>query len=173
MKQPVIDLDRVSMIVTCPANLRLKKLEERLRTEGLSLGFAAPSGKKFTVREILEKNGSLLGEVCMAVRVRSRYGEIQTKKVPRAATGPDFKKIFLGSHGRYGRIEAATFRVTPIPFKRELKGDKRLIQRIREGGLEPVRVVLRRGRIKIELAGRREVVLAKERVLKKWLKERR
>ena len=60
-----------------------------------------------------EKFGKI-EDLCVALKVRMKECVVTTRNVPRAATGPDFKKIFIGSKGQYGEILEATLRIFKI-----------------------------------------------------------
>lgn len=127
-----IEIDAVSQLVTADANLRLDQLEAWLRKRGYSLGRLPFRNwqrqrhrqlrQQATLRKALETGSAGgtdgAGEICLSLEIESPHGRIQTKRVPGSATGPDFKKIFIGSHGRYGKILSATLRIVRLPERR-------------------------------------------------------
>ncbi len=121
--------------ITVKASISWQELENHVQAQGFTLGFS-PTGKikkGVLLRELLENatpNRWFLqyGEwrdLCVAVAVQSHHVTdrhhhdtiIQTKLTPRAATGPDFKKMFIGSKGYFGPITEATLRLIPLPEK--------------------------------------------------------
>ena len=121
-------IDDVSLLVTVPVTVSLKTLESKLREKGFTLGYS-PTIRTYhnkPLRKILDERIPNLyalrygeiDDICMAVKCRLKGGTretAQTKKVPRAATGPDFKKIFIGSRRRHGDLLEATLRIVPLP----------------------------------------------------------
>lgn len=129
-------IDPISLLVTVSPDLWLTELELALNEEGLTLGYVPvmikkEKTKRLSVKRILEERipnryALYYGEIddlCVALKVHWNGKDIVTKKTPRSATGPDFKKIFIGSRGRYGKIFEVTFRVSPYVLKRrKLRG---------------------------------------------------
>lgn len=148
-----IQIDKESLLVEVAATTPFLELERTLNREDLSLGFR-PALKPSSLKKILDDRipnlyASLYGEIdeiCIALKARTKGGDvIQTKRVPRAATGPDFKKILIGSRGRFGEILEATLRVVPRPeCRKELAlswkiGSKKkiFVSRFRASGIRP------------------------------------
>ena len=69
-------------------------------------------------------------------------GVIRTLEVPRAATGPDWNALLLGSEGTLGVIVEATLRVRPAPERVEERG---MLFRSFADGVAAVRAVRRAG----------------------------
>jgi len=116
-------LDPISLTVTCPSEILLKDLNLWLKTRDLILPYHPTSQKLRTLLEALEKatpnrlslRYGEIGDLCLSLTVKTPQGTFRTKKVPKSATGPDLKRIFIGSRRRYGRILGATLRVIPKP----------------------------------------------------------
>lgn len=120
-------IDKTSLLLTCEVDQPLVSLEKRLNREGFTLGYSPAKGGRLTLRQALEKrisnrNALLYGEIedlCVSLKA-ARKGEILvTRNVPRAATGPDFKKILIGSGARYAKIDKAVLKIHPKPEARE------------------------------------------------------
>lgn len=178
-------LDAVSFLVTVDPNVRFVELETGLNEEGLTLGYAPQSSvPRLTMRRILEERipnryGLHYGEVddlCVSLKVRWKTRDITTKKTPRSATGPDLKKIFIGSRGRYGKIQEVVLRISPYALKkRKLKGLWKTVagrgafeRRLWASGVRPFS--LRREGSKglvIDLGGRGDLVRAQKDCLKR------
>ena len=112
-------IDQVSLLVTCSVDMPLKQLEKQLSQQGYTLGYRPIAKRSLTLLQALEKRvpnrlspryGGI-EDICVSIRVIRKGQIIATRNVPRAATGPDFKKIFIGSRGRYGKIIEATLRI--------------------------------------------------------------
>lgn len=182
-----ISLDKVSLLVTARASVRLRDLERWLQTRGYSLGWVPSSGSDQTLGALLEKgtpNRLALryggpSDICVSLKVKGRWGEIVTKRVPRAATGPDLKKIFIGSLARYGRIDEATLRVVPLPEARESRVGlwsqtqqrREFLRRLMASGIHPTEVGVRDRTVRLELAGSQELVAAEVRSLRRLIRE--
>ncbi|MBI2981662.1 MAG: FAD-binding oxidoreductase [Deltaproteobacteria bacterium] len=176
-------IDDISLTVTCDTGCRLEELEEKLRLRGYTLGYEPFGSKKRTLCQILDQAppnrcASRYGEIddiCMALLVESAGGPIQTKKVPRAATGPDLKKIFIGSKGRYGKLLEATFRICPLPERRRIikirlarRGQKETFWlKVLESGMRPAAIKEKGLLFLFDLRGSSAMVGAEERLLKK------
>lgn len=113
-------IDDISRTVTAKAATRLADLETALGKSGFTTGlFPQPAKKNLTVGQMILQGlpnlfwmrYGLLHEACIALEWRWRRATITTKNVPRAATGPDLKGLFIGSRGRCGRPLTATFRL--------------------------------------------------------------
>ncbi len=115
-------IDFISLLITCSVDRSLKDLERDLNREGFTLGYRPADKNIRTLRQALEKRGHNLNflrygeieDICTSLKIRRKGKSIVTKNVPRAATGPDFKKIFMGSEQRYGKILEATLRIVRL-----------------------------------------------------------
>jgi FAD/FMN-containing dehydrogenase len=108
-------------------------------------------------------------DLCTSLVAATPLGHVRTKKVPRAATGPDLKKIFMGSRRHYGDIEEATLQIIPKPDCRKtvvVRAGKDFLKRLWAGGVRPLTLLRRSGALAIELEGLKDVVLAEEKTLK-------
>lgn len=117
-------LDKTSLLFTCDVDEKLSAIEKRLHREGLTLGLHPMTG---TLRRALERRAANdkalryggIDDICVAIQAFRKGETIQTRNVPRAATGPDFKKILIGSRRRYAKLLKAVLRVHPLPEARE------------------------------------------------------
>jgi alkyldihydroxyacetonephosphate synthase len=181
-------LDPVSLLLICPLNVSLKEIEKYLNRKGCTLGYKPASANGLSLRKALERRIPNLyalryGEIDdLAVSLKVKMGgkTVVTRNVPRAATGPDFKKIFIGSRGQYGKILEATLRVVPIPETRErwrirwrdAKGRDRFLALLGSSGIRPSLLRLRNSRsIEIGLEGLKEIVQAERKCLKSYARE--
>jgi alkyldihydroxyacetonephosphate synthase len=114
-------LDAESGLVRAPGSMLLGELEERLATEGRTLGLASVG-----TASVEEHVGSGLPgarpphEDPVAQRLAGfgatlPSGEsLDVRVAPRRATGPDGAALFVGARGKAGRIEHATL---PAPLR--------------------------------------------------------
>ncbi|MBI4196888.1 MAG: FAD-binding oxidoreductase [Deltaproteobacteria bacterium] len=182
-----IFLDEISLTATCPATLLIADLETYLRKKKYTLGYQPEAGTKLTLQKALEKRmpnrwAARYGEIdniCMALSVNTPFGPIQTRRAPRAATGPDFKKIFIGSSKKYGTLQEVILRVSPRP-EREIALQIRWKKRNQEDFLKrflgsgvSFRSLQKMNsqELEIELCGSRESVEAGLKTVHKMVKE--
>jgi len=120
----VLAIDVESMTVTVQPGILGYTLEEYLNKKGLSTCHLPSSDYTSTIGGFLASRsaGALsskygkIEDMCEEIEVVLPTGEIaRTKKVPRAASGPDFKQLFIGSEGTLGVIAEATLRIWPVP----------------------------------------------------------
>jgi FAD/FMN-containing dehydrogenase len=119
-----ITIDEISNLATCSVSLKWQELETVLGEAGYTLGFYNPKKARASLRELLARNGPNLFyrqygqpiEWCVSVRCRGAKNIVyQTKRVPRSAAGPDFRRILLRSGRRYAALEEVTLRLHPVP----------------------------------------------------------
>ncbi len=171
-------IDKKSLLVTVPTHMKLGELRKHLQQQDYDIGFfAGKSAENCTVKHVLEEGIPNLwhlryGEIqdlCTSLVAATPLGHVRTKKVPRAATGPDLKKIFMGSRRHYGDIEEATLQIIPKPDYRKtvvVRAGKDFLKRLWAGGVRPLTILRRSGALAIELEGLKDVVLAEEKTLK-------
>lgn len=103
-----------------------------------------------------------IDDLCLSLTAVWKGKSIVTKKVSRAATGPDLKQIFIGSQNRYGRIVSAILRISPLPEAQQklvldfsTPRDIRIfLKKISNSGLRPLYVERVKARIiHMELIG--------------------
>lgn len=181
-------LDPVSLLVTCPLAISLRRLEKHLNQKGFTVGYKPASASSPSLQKALERrvpNAYALrygeiDDICVSLKAKMGSKTVVTRNVPRAATGPDFKKIFIGSQGRYGKILEATLRIAPIPETRERwkirwrdsKGREKFLTLLGSSGIRPSLLRLRNSRsIEIELEGVKEIVQAERKCFRRYVKE--
>jgi alkyldihydroxyacetonephosphate synthase len=123
----ILAVDEVSMTVTVQPGILGYALDENLAKRNLSTCHLPSSDYTSTVGGFLASRsaGALsskygkIEDMCEAIEIVLPTGEIlRTRKVPRAAAGPDFKQLFIGSEGTLGVITEATIRIWPLPEER-------------------------------------------------------
>lgn len=123
MSDKQLTVDPISNLVTCSVQLKWRAVEDALNQSGYTLGFFNPKRSNASLRELLTHNRPNLfyrqygqpQDWCVQVRSRGKGHIYETKRVPRTAAGPDFKRILLGSGRRYAVLEAVTLRLHPLP----------------------------------------------------------
>jgi len=119
----LVRLDRESGTATFQAGIDGPALEAALGAQGLTLGHFPQSfeystlGGWIATRSVGQQSDGYGGieDLLVAVRMVTPEGVIRTIEVPRAATGPDWNHLVLGSEGVLGVIVEATVRVRPAP----------------------------------------------------------
>ncbi len=122
-----IELNEDDLIVTAEAGVNGRILEEYLNHRGYTLGHIPQSLYESTVGgwvatkaigQFSTKYGGV-EDVLLGVEVVIPPGRVVSLKPhPRTATGPDLRKLFVGSEGIYGIVTKATLRVWPYPERR-------------------------------------------------------
>jgi alkyldihydroxyacetonephosphate synthase len=102
----------------------LSRLEEALRTEGLTLGHDPWTVGIATVGGTISTDGlgyrggqyGSMGEQVLGLEVVLPSGQVvRTRAVPKSSTGPDLTQLFIGAEGVFGLITEATLQVFPAP----------------------------------------------------------
>lgn len=122
-----IELDEENLMVTAEAGVNGMLLEEYLNYRGYTLGHIPQSLYESTVGgwvatkatgQFSTKYGGI-EDMLLGIEVVVPPGKIiSLKPHPRTATGPDLRRLFIGSEGIYGIITKATLKVCPYPEKR-------------------------------------------------------
>jgi len=172
-----LKLDPFSLLVTVPISRTLSRLQKELKSLGYMVGYSPRKRGSLTLRMILERRipnrWSLrygeIDDLCVRLKATRKGHVLVTHNVPRSATGPDFKKILIGSGRSYGRMTESTLAVVPIPettkvmkirLPQKLKRDT-FLKKFWASGIRP-RAFTPHGRSEfhIELEGTRELVSA-------------
>jgi alkyldihydroxyacetonephosphate synthase len=140
-----------SLFVEVEAGVKVERLEAMLYRHGLTLGAVHPRAGSRGVgaalaRNLLIRRGTAHGDLrdlCFGVRALLANGApIETRPVPRSATGPELDRALIGGEGRFGVITRATLRVAVAPSIREQVA---MSFPALEPALECARVALQRG----------------------------
>ena len=176
-----------SLLAKVSTKTPLKDFRKFLEERGYAFGFfAGKEAESCTLKNILENRITNLWhlrygtieDLCTSLIVETPLGHIRTKLVPRSATGPDLKKVFIGSHHHYGDIEQAVLQIMHPPELRKtvtlkISGSKNafnfhnLKQKIWASGIRPLTMLAEKNNLVIELEGLKDIVLAEEKLLKK------
>lgn len=184
----MVDIDQTSFLVTCSVEESLSAVEKRLNRSGLTLGYR-PLKRTPTLRQALEgripnrdalRYGGI-DDLCVSLEAVRGQEKIVTRNVPRAATGPDFKKILIGSGRRYARLIKATLRIHPLPEIRkavrvawkEKKGREAFLRSLWGSGIRPVQFRAGPRAVTVVLEGSKEMVSAEQKCLQKFAHQTR
>lgn len=124
------ELDDEDMTVTAPAGNNGGELENALNEAGWTMRFSPQSLYRSSI-------GGWLATLATG-QFSSRYGGIEDmvvgyrvvladgtatdlKASPRAAMGPDLRRLFIGSEGTLGVVTRVTCRIFPIPENQQLQ----------------------------------------------------
>lgn len=120
----VFQIDKTSHLVTLSPDLKLTDVKKRLVKEGFYLGYSPLTESDYTLAYYLSrapmnlyyfKFGSLR-ELVSSATVELPDGTLfHFKDAPRAALGPDFNRVVVGSRNEYGTLKTVTLRVQPVP----------------------------------------------------------
>ena len=123
-------VDEVDMTVTAPAGNNGGDLEDALNEVGWTMRFSPQSLYRSSVGGWLAtlatgQFSSRYGgveDLVVGYRVVLADGEIaELTASPRAAMGPDLRRLFLGSEGTLGVITQVTYKIFPIPAVQRLQ----------------------------------------------------
>jgi len=147
----ILDVEERDLLVRVQAGTLGTALEKELNERGFSCGHYPQSIGLSTVGgwvatrsagQFSTRYGSI-EEIVAALEVVLPDGTVvRTKPVPRAATGPDLRQIFLGSEGTLGIVTEATLRILPTPASRALAAFRFPTM---ASGLEAIRKVVQAG----------------------------
>jgi len=124
MDKALVELDKVSSIVTCSASVGWHDLEQLLNEERYTLGYCNPRFNEVSIGTLVTKNYDNLyaryygqpAQWCVSVLMRGKNGKsYENRMVPRTAAGPDFRSLLLGMGSRFGRLEDLTLKIHVLP----------------------------------------------------------
>lgn len=118
-----------SLFVEVEAGVTVERLERLIGSHGMTLGHVHPRAVLRTVgaaiaRNLLVRRSTAfgdLGDLCFAVRgLLANGAPVETRPVPRSATGPELDRAFVAAQGRLGIITKATLRIAMLPKLRDV-----------------------------------------------------
>ncbi len=121
-----MQLNKTAQLLTFDPQVSIEETEKFLRSEGLTGGYYPLSGYHTLWTDCLaERRPNLyflkyggLEELCAGGLVKLPSGKLfSTKIYPRSATGPDLRRVVLGSRHVLGDFEEVTVRCFPLPEK--------------------------------------------------------
>ena len=147
----LINVDDVSLQVTCGAGMLIRDLEAIVQERGFKLGHypqsmdLAQMGGLVATRSTGQFStgyGAIEDFLVGLEAVLADGTVVRINNVPRRATGPDLRHLFLGSEGAFAVITEVTVKMFPIPettWKHAYR-----VKTMRQG-LEIIRLVMRTG----------------------------
>jgi alkyldihydroxyacetonephosphate synthase len=151
----LLAVDAGSMTAELQAGMFGPQIEAALAPHGVSLGHHPDSFMYSTLGGWLATRSAgthsnvygKIEDMVVGMTVVTPTGVIETKPLPAASTGPDLKRLLVGSEGTFGVITGATMRVHRIPeyedyrmllFPTYRDGFNALHQAVREGYMPSV-----------------------------------
>lgn len=147
----VTRLSEHSLFVEVEAGVVVERLERLLGAHDLTMGAVHPRSMMRSVgaavsRNLLVRRGVAFGDLadlCFAARgLLANGAPIETRPVPRSATGPELDRSLVGAFGRFGVITKVTLRVAARP--KHAKTLAYVMPSI-EAATECARLILQRG----------------------------
>ncbi|HVS51204.1 MAG TPA: FAD-binding oxidoreductase [Opitutaceae bacterium] len=125
----LLALDEISQVATLEAGALGPELEAALNARGWTLGHFPDSFEYSTLGGWLATRSAgmqsdargKIEDMVVALTCVTPAGTIETRAVPRGATGPDLNQLLVGSEGIFGIITSATMRVHRLAT-REYRG---------------------------------------------------
>ncbi|MFW9969618.1 MAG: FAD-binding oxidoreductase [Candidatus Odinarchaeota archaeon] len=125
----VLDINDTNLTVTAQSGINGMNLERYLNIKGYTTGHIPQSlyisslGGWIANRaagQFSTKYGKI-EDIILGMEIILPQGEILNfKTIPRASTGPQFEKLFIGGEGTLGIVTKATLKIWPYPAKRTL-----------------------------------------------------
>jgi len=146
-----IRLNEEDMVAEAEAGVNGYYLEKYLNHRGYTLGHIPQSIYPSTIGgwiatkatgQFSTKYGGIEDMVLGLEAVLPRGDVVTLAPHPRTSTGPDLRKLFIGSEGTLGIIAKAWLKICPVPRERILVS---YVSESLEEALESVRRILRRG----------------------------
>ncbi|GIW21107.1 MAG: alkylglycerone-phosphate synthase [Candidatus Sericytochromatia bacterium] len=125
----IINLDKDSLLATFQAGIKGPEIERILNESGFTLSHYPQSFEFSTLggwvaTRSAGQQSTKYGKIEKMVNsLKMIYinGEIETKKLPMKATGPDLENILIGSEGIFGIITEVTVKIHYLPEKKDYR----------------------------------------------------
>jgi len=123
----MVEIDYKSLLATTDTDVMVEEIEELLNKEGYTLNYFAVPHNQILLADVLNDRVPNLYEdafggiedICVGIRIARPDGEIfENLLTPRSATGPNLKKLSIGSEEWLGIPIQATLRISPLPAKK-------------------------------------------------------
>jgi alkyldihydroxyacetonephosphate synthase len=147
----VLELDEKELTVRAEAGINGERFERELEARGYTLGhfpssiYCSTLGGWLAARSAgqMSTRYGKIEDIALSLRAVTGRGEIvDVGRRARAAGGPDWMQLLIGSEGTLGVITSAKLRIRPKPEVRHLRGFE--FANVMSG-LEGIRRVLQRG----------------------------
>lgn len=125
----LLALDATSGLATFGAGTFGPALEAALAPHDLSLGHFPQSFECSTLGGWIAAHSSgqeslgsgRIADLVAGLRVHSPAGRLEIPALPASASGPDLRRLMVGSEGRFGIFSRATVRVSPRPAEHRVE----------------------------------------------------
>lgn len=126
----VQELDRESLTITVGAGMRAAALEQKLASQGLTLGHFPQSfeyvclGGCAATRSAGQASTGYgrFEDLVLGLRAATPTGVVESRALPATAAGPDLRQLIVGSEGTLGVIDQLTLKLAPLPEARVYEG---------------------------------------------------
>ena len=167
-------LHQVSQLLTASVSLSLQEIEKYLNHEGFTLGYRPLTKGKMTLLSVLNrripnqaafKYGEI-DDICVAVKIKKGSTIFSTKLTPRSATGPEFKRVFIGSHSQFGKFIEATLKIWPLPEEvkklnlvwKKATDQENFLKLFWSSGIRPSLFQVSKNKLQLEIEGDAEMI---------------
>lgn len=163
----MLEIDDISLLATVDTDISVVELEEELNREGYTLNyFAWPDNRSLLAEALSRRLPNLYGaafggidDLVLQVKWAQGGGEVFSNvATPRAAAGPSFKKLAIGSNDWLGLPIQAVLRIFPQPESRQ----QIFAAFVRDEGLEPFLRGLHRSALALPISSKIEAKAATE-----------
>ncbi len=122
----ILSLNEDDLTVIVESGIYIKELEEYLNHKGYTLRHFPQSYPEavvgglistFSTGQYSTKYGGI-EDIVLNLEIVTPYGDItwlRKNTVPRSASGPDLKRLFIGAEGQFGIITKAVLKIRPLP----------------------------------------------------------
>lgn len=125
----LVDVDPVSLTATVEAGMTTPALEAALARHGLTLGHAPQSWQRATVggyvvtRSAGQASAGIgrFDDLVLGLTMVTPRGVMELPALPASATGPDLRRLVMGSEGTLGIVTQVVLRVRPLPDVRRFE----------------------------------------------------
>lgn len=122
----LVDVDPVSLTATVEAGMTTPALEAALSRHGLTLGHAPQSWQRATVggyavtRSAGQASAGVgrFDDLVLGLTLVTPRGVMELPALPASASGPDLRRLVMGSEGTLGIVTRVVLRVRPLPATR-------------------------------------------------------
>jgi len=120
----MIDIDKISMLVTVDTDYSIQEIEKQLNREGFTLNYyAIPNNEVLMVDVLNDRIPNLyshayggIEDLCAQVKLAQADGSVYSNVLtPRSATGPSLKKMAIGSGEMLGIPIQASLKIFHKP----------------------------------------------------------
>ncbi|MDX6224413.1 MAG: alkyldihydroxyacetonephosphate synthase [Frankiales bacterium] len=126
----LIDVDPLSLTATVGAGMTTPALEAALSRHGLTLGHAPQSWQRATIGGYVVTRSAgqastgigRFDELVLGLTLVTPSGVMELPALPGSASGPDLRRLVMGSEGTLGVVTRVQLRVRRLPAQRRFEG---------------------------------------------------